>query len=104
MQKTNQTFTNNRTEAPQIAEQNYHKQPNKNISNHRKWATLISKDMALDQAFDYVDSVTKRDILRVDKVCMQKHWMVGFTIIETVTVLNATLFSIGVMAVTLCLR
>ena len=32
------------------------------------WATLISKDVALDQAFDYVDSVTKRDIQRVDKV------------------------------------
>lgn len=32
------------------------------------WATLISKDVALDQAFDYVDSVIKRDILRVDKV------------------------------------
>ncbi|MCR4766263.1 MAG: DUF4143 domain-containing protein, partial [Bacteroidaceae bacterium] len=28
----------------------------------------ISKDVALDQAFDYVDSVTKRDIQRVDKV------------------------------------
>ena len=32
------------------------------------WATLISKEVALDQAFDYVDSVTKRDIQRVDKV------------------------------------
>ena len=32
------------------------------------WATLISKDIALDQAFDYVDSVTTRDIQRVDKV------------------------------------
>jgi len=32
------------------------------------WATLIPKDVALDQAFDYVDSVIKRDILRVDKV------------------------------------
>ena len=32
------------------------------------WATLISKHAALDQAFDYVDSVTKRDIQRVDKV------------------------------------
>ncbi|MGN0207139.1 MAG: ATP-binding protein [Muribaculaceae bacterium] len=32
------------------------------------WATLISKDVALDQAFDYVDSVLKKDILRVDKV------------------------------------
>ena len=32
------------------------------------WATLISKKVALDQAFDYVDSVVKRDIQRVDKV------------------------------------
>ncbi|MBP5365592.1 MAG: ATP-binding protein [Bacteroidales bacterium] len=32
------------------------------------WATLISKDVALDQAFDYVDSVITRDIQRVDKV------------------------------------
>lgn len=32
------------------------------------WATLIAKDIALDQAFDYVDSVIQRDILRVDKV------------------------------------
>lgn len=32
------------------------------------WATLIPKEVALDQAFDYVDSVTKRDIQRVDKV------------------------------------
>ena len=32
------------------------------------WATLISKEVALDQAFDYVDSVIKRDIQRVDKV------------------------------------
>lgn len=32
------------------------------------WATLIPKEIALDQAFDYVDSVTKRDIQRVDKV------------------------------------
>lgn len=32
------------------------------------WATLISKDVALDQAFDYVDSVLKKDIQRVDKV------------------------------------
>lgn len=32
------------------------------------WATLLSKNVALDQAFDYVDSVTKRDIQRVDKV------------------------------------
>ena len=31
------------------------------------WATLISKDIALDQAIDYVDSVTQRDIQRVDK-------------------------------------
>lgn len=32
------------------------------------WATLISKSVALDQTFDYVDSVIKRDIQRVDKV------------------------------------
>lgn len=32
------------------------------------WATLLSKEPALDQAFDYVDSVTNIDILRVDKV------------------------------------
>ena len=32
------------------------------------WSTLIPKDVALDQAFDYVDSVIKRDIMRVDKV------------------------------------
>lgn len=32
------------------------------------WATLIPRNIALDQAFDYVDSVTKRDIQRVDKV------------------------------------
>ena len=32
------------------------------------WATLVSKEVALDQAFDYVDSVVKRDIQRVDKV------------------------------------
>lgn len=32
------------------------------------WATLIPKDIALDQAFDYVDSVIKLDIQRVDKV------------------------------------
>ena len=32
------------------------------------WATLIPREVALDQAFDYVDSVTKRDIQRVDKV------------------------------------
>ena len=32
------------------------------------WATLISKDVALDQAFDYVDSIIQRDIQRVDKV------------------------------------
>lgn len=32
------------------------------------WTTLISKKVALDQAFDYVDSVIKRDMQRVDKV------------------------------------
>jgi hypothetical protein len=32
------------------------------------WTTLIPKEVALDQAFDYVDSVTKLDIQRVDKV------------------------------------
>lgn len=32
------------------------------------WATLISTDTALDQAFDYVDSVLKSDIQRIDKV------------------------------------
>lgn len=32
------------------------------------WATIIPKEVALDQAFDYVDSVTQRDIQRVDKV------------------------------------
>jgi len=32
------------------------------------WATLISKNVSLDQAFDYVDSVIKHDIQRVDKV------------------------------------
>lgn len=32
------------------------------------WSTLISKEVALDQAFDYVDSVIKSDINRVDKV------------------------------------
>lgn len=32
------------------------------------WATLITKEAALDQAFDYVDSVTERDILRVDGI------------------------------------
>lgn len=32
------------------------------------WATLIPKDIALDQAFDYVDSVINHDIPRVDKV------------------------------------
>lgn len=32
------------------------------------WATIISKEVALDQAFDYVDSVTQKDIQRVDKV------------------------------------
>lgn len=31
------------------------------------WATIIPKEVALDQAFDYVDSVIQRDILRVDK-------------------------------------
>lgn len=31
------------------------------------WATLISKSVALDQAFDYVDSVIQKDIQRVDK-------------------------------------
>lgn len=32
------------------------------------WATLISKEVALDQAFDYVDSVVNQDIQRVDGV------------------------------------
>ena len=32
------------------------------------WTTIISKQVALDQAFDYVDSVIQRDIQRVDKV------------------------------------
>lgn len=32
------------------------------------WATLISKEAALDQAFDYVDSVINKDIQRVDGV------------------------------------
>ena len=32
------------------------------------WATIISEEVALDQAFDYIDSVTKRDILRIDGV------------------------------------
>ena len=32
------------------------------------WATLIPKDVALDQAFDYVDSVVQKDIQRVDKI------------------------------------
>lgn len=32
------------------------------------WATLISKEVALDQAFDYVDSVVQKDIQRVDKI------------------------------------
>lgn len=32
------------------------------------WATLISRDVALDQAFDYVDSIVNFDINRVDKV------------------------------------
>lgn len=31
------------------------------------WATIISEKVALDQAIDYVDSVTQRDIQRVDK-------------------------------------
>ena len=32
------------------------------------WATIISKDVALDQAVDYYDSVVNYDIQRVDKV------------------------------------
>ena len=32
------------------------------------WATLIPKKVALDQAFDYVDSVVNKDIQRVDGV------------------------------------
>lgn len=32
------------------------------------WATLISKEVALDQAFDYVDSVVNKDIQRIDGV------------------------------------
>lgn len=32
------------------------------------WATLISKEVALDQAFDYVDSVVNNDIQRIDGV------------------------------------
>ena len=32
------------------------------------WATLIPKEIALDQAFDYIDSVTQYDIQRVDRV------------------------------------
>lgn len=32
------------------------------------WATLITKSVALDQAFDYVDSVIQKDIQRVDKI------------------------------------
>ena len=32
------------------------------------WATIIAKDVALDQAFDYYDSVVNYDIQRVDKV------------------------------------
>lgn len=32
------------------------------------WATLISKEVALDQAFDYIDSVVNKDIQRVDGV------------------------------------
>lgn len=36
------------------------------------WATLIPKDVALDQAFDYVDSVIRQDIQRVDNVKRSK--------------------------------
>lgn len=32
------------------------------------WATLIPKEVALDQAFDYIDSVVNKDIQRVDNV------------------------------------
>ena len=32
------------------------------------WATLIPKEVARDQAFDYVDSVVQKDIQRVDKI------------------------------------
>lgn len=32
------------------------------------WATIIPKEAALDQAFDYVDSVVNKDIQRVDNV------------------------------------
>lgn len=32
------------------------------------WATLIPKEVAPDQAFDYVDSVVQKDIQRVDKI------------------------------------
>ena len=32
------------------------------------WATIVSKEVALDQAFDYFDSVVDYDIQRVDKV------------------------------------
>lgn len=32
------------------------------------WATFIPKEVALDQAFDYVDSVVQKDIQRVDKI------------------------------------
>ena len=32
------------------------------------WATLIPKEVALDQAFDYVDSVVNNDIQRIDGV------------------------------------
>lgn len=32
------------------------------------WATLITEEVALDQAFDYVDSVINKDIQRVDRV------------------------------------
>lgn len=31
------------------------------------WTTLISKETALDQAFDYIDSVVEKDIRRVDR-------------------------------------
>ena len=32
------------------------------------WTTIIDKELALDQTFDYVDSVVNKDIQRVDKV------------------------------------
>lgn len=32
------------------------------------WATLVAKEVAIDQAFDYVDSVVNKDIQRVDGV------------------------------------